>query len=81
MCSSTWSDVRLDTRRCRGELANWVDLRLLVAVADHSIEKAVWSAHWVFVTFLLSIINLLVQVCAGLFVGRVIFGVKVSCTR
>ena len=59
--------------RCR----KWY-LRLLVAMADHSVEEAVWSTHWVLVAFLLMFFDLLVDVVGGLLICGKLWVVEVG---
>jgi len=45
-------------------------LGLLVAVADHTVEEAIWSTHWVLVAFFLGIVDFFVDVSVSFLVGR-----------
>lgn len=44
-------------------------LGLLVAMADHTVEKAVGSTHWVLVAFFLGVVDFFVDVMMGILIG------------
>lgn len=52
---------------------------LLVAVAYHTVEEAVWSTFGVFVAFLLVVLYFFVDVLDGFLVGGGVRVVKVDC--
>ena len=47
-------------------------------MADHSVEEAVWSTHWVLVAFLLMFFDLLVDVVGGLLICGKLWVVEVG---
>lgn len=48
-------------------------------MADHAVEKAVWSAHWVLVTFFLSGFDFFADIGVSLLICGGIWVIEVGC--